>query len=460
VNHAITRVIVSEFDAAVEKQALERIRRAIGMKSREFQTLVDIIIRVYRAPKWFDNAPQTKDGEPRAIMATAVVGLTEDPAWADVIWFNEFTGMLHVRRRPPYEEPAGEECDRSWTDDDTLETLNWFQQFSLDLRKDAVFDAVALIASRNTFHPVYDYLRALKWDEKKRLKKAASKYFGCANAEYDRAVFPRWMISAVARIFKPGCKADCAIILEGDQGIGKSTALRTLAVRIEWFTDEIEELGSKDAAIQIRGIWILELAELDSMARSEVGRTKAFMSRTDDRFRPPYGKLPITVKRQVVFAGSVNDEEYLRDPTGGRRWWPLKCMKFNIEALRRDVEQLWAEAVALYEAGEPWHLDDPKLIALAGLEQDDRYIADAFETEIAAWLTNTKDTDGNPITNITVGQVLSEALKITDRAKWSRPEQTRVGACMKRLKWTKLRDSTGERAWRWYRPGHEPPFST
>jgi predicted P-loop ATPase len=131
------------------------------------------------------------------------------------------------------------------------------------------------------------------------------------------------MISTVARIFEPGVKADCCLILEGEQGSGKSSALRTLAA--PWFTDEIAELGSKDAALQSHGVWIIELAELDSMSRADVGRIKAFMSRSVDRFRPPYGKRLIESPRQCVFAGSVNHSDYLRDETGARRFWPVEC---------------------------------------------------------------------------------------------------------------------------------------
>ena len=128
--------------------------------------------------------------------------------------------------------------------------------------------------------------------------------------------------AGVARIFSPGAKADSCLILEGEQGTKKSTALKTLVQ--PWFTDEIAELGSKDAALQTRGVWIIEIAELDSMNRSEAGKIKEFMSRTTDRFRPPYGRRLIESPRQCIFAGSVNHTNYLRDETGARRFWPVQ----------------------------------------------------------------------------------------------------------------------------------------
>jgi len=131
------------------------------------------------------------------------------------------------------------------------------------------------------------YLQGLLWDGVQRLDRWLATYLGVEDADYSRAVGSRWLISAVARIFQPGAKADCCLILEGPQGIRKSTALRTIAG--EYFTDELADLGTKDAAMQTRGVWIIELSELDNLSHAEVARIKAFMSRTTDRFRPPYG---------------------------------------------------------------------------------------------------------------------------------------------------------------------------
>jgi predicted P-loop ATPase len=148
---------------------------------------------------------------------------------------------------------------------------------------------------------VKTYPQGLNWDGVERVDHWLSAYLGVEDTEYSRAVGARWLISAVARLFRPGAKADCCLILEGPQGIRKSTALRTLAG--EYFTDELADLGSKDAAMQTRGVWIIELSELDSLSHSEVAPIKAFMSRTTDRFRPPYGVRLVESSRQCVFAG-------------------------------------------------------------------------------------------------------------------------------------------------------------
>jgi len=172
------------------------------------------------------------------------------------------------------------------------------------------------------------------------------------------------MMSAVARIYIPGCKADCALILEGPQGIRKSSAL--MAIAKPWFADRLSDLSSKDAAMETRGVWIIEIAELDTMGRAEVSTIKAFMSRTQDRFRPPYGKRLVDLPRQCVFAGSVNPEGgYLKDPTGGRRFWTVVCGNIDISALEQDRDQLWAEARNRFRRNEPWWLETQ---ALDGLE--------------------------------------------------------------------------------------------
>ena len=175
------------------------------------------------------------------------------------------------------------------------------------------------------------YLQGLLWDGVERLDRWLSTYLGAEDTDYSRAVGSRWLISAVARIFQPGAKADCCLILEGPQGIRKSTALRTIAG--EYFTDELADLGSKDAAMQTRGVWIIELSELDNLSHAEVARIKAFMSRTTDRFRPPYGMRLVESPRQCVFAGTVNHGTYLRDETGGRRFWPVVCGRIDVEGL-------------------------------------------------------------------------------------------------------------------------------
>jgi predicted P-loop ATPase len=175
-----------------------------------------------------------------------------------------------------------------------------------------------------------------------------------------------------------------------------------------FYTDDIAELGTKDASLSTAGVWIVDLSELDAMTKAEVSKVKAFLSRRVDRFRPPYGRRLIKVKRQCVFVGSVNQAEYLRDDTGGRRFWPALCGNIDVDALRRDKDQLWAEAVVCYRSGEHWWLDEPELIADATEAQDARYLADPWEPKIAAWLNDFSQDE------VTTAEVLEGAIQKKD----------------------------------------------
>ena len=329
--------------------------------------------------------------------------------------------------------------------------------------------SVGAVAREIRVHPVRDYLTSLRWDGVPRLEQWVITYLGAEDTILNRAIAARWMISGVARIMQPGAKVDHMLILEGPQGGKKSSAIKTLA-GAEWFTDELAEIGSKDAAQQMRGIWIVEFAELDAISRAEVSRIKAFLTRTTDRYRPPYERYIITVPRQCIFAGSVNPETYLRDETGNRRFWPVRCGHIDIAALSRDRDQLWAEAAARYCEGAIWWFEEPELIALAKAEQDQRYHADAWDSRIDRWLLyerrRVNHGYGNyddwrdeeierqtPLTDVSVGEILEGALGI-EPARWTKADQMRIGAYLKTRQWERYQARKGSfREWRYRKPG-------
>jgi len=288
---------------------------------------------------------------------------------------------------------------------------------------------------------VKTYLHDLNWDGVQRVDSWLSSYLGAEDTEYARAVGSRWLISAVARILRPGAKADCCLILEGPQGIRKSTALKTLAG--EFFTDELADLGNKDAAMQTRGVWIIELSELDSLSHSEVARIKAFMSRTTDRFRPPYGMRLVESPRQCVFAGTVNHSTYLRDETGGRRFWPIACGRIDVEALARDRDQLWAEAKVRFDAGCVWWLDSAELVRMASDEQTERYEGDPWEEVIGRWAEDRSD--------VSISEVLERCLQ-KPQGLWTQSDKNRAARCLRFLGWERYRERQGTRLeWRYRR---------
>jgi predicted P-loop ATPase len=378
------------------------------------------------------------EGRILPVLANAIAAFRHAPEWGGVLAFNEFSlGTVALKATPWGVVPKGE-----WTDHEDRRAAEWLQKQGILVSVEIAGQAVQTAARDHPFHPVRAYLESLTWDGVERLDHWLSIYIGAEDTEYSRAVGSRWMISAVARIFRPGAKADCCLILEGPQGIRKSTALRTLAG--EYFTDELADLGTKDAAMQTRGVWIIELSELDSLSHSEVARIKAFMSRTTDRFRPPYGMRLVESPRQCVFAGTVNHSTYLRDETGGRRFWPITCGRIEIEALARDRDQLWAEAKMRFDAGAPWWLESAELVQLASEEQLQRYEGDPWEEIIGPWLELRS--------SASISEVLQKCLE-KPQSLWTQTDKNRAARCLKALGWERYRERQGSRLeWR-YRKG-------
>ena len=274
------------------------------------------------------------------------------------------------------------------------------------------------VAREHSFHPIRDYLDSLKWDKIPRIADWLTLYLGVDPSDYARAVAEKWLIGAVARIYNPGCKVDTCLILEGSQGAFKSTALRELAGN-DFFTDDIADLGSKDSVIQTRGVWIIELAELDSMSRPEASRVKAFMSRQVDHIRLPYDRRTSDVPRECIFAGTVNNDTYLKDETGGRRFWPIRVGKIDIDSLKRDRDQLPAEARDRFKSGANWWLDIPELVEAARDEQQARHEEDAWAEKISEFVS-TRPT-------VRVDEILESCIE-KPKKDWTRGDQQRIAA--------------------------------
>ena len=188
-------------------------------------------------------------------------------------------------------------------------------------------------------------------------------------------------------------------------------------------------------------MWIIELSELDSLSHSEVARIKAFMSRTTDRFRPPYGMRLVESPRQCVFAGTVNHSTYLRDETGGRRFWPVGCGRIDVDALAHDRDQLWAEAKERFDAGAVWWMETAELIQMASDQQIDRYEGAPWEEVIAPWL------DSHP--SVSISEVLEKCLQKA-HALWTQTDKNRAAHCLRALGWERYRERHGSRLeWRY-----------
>jgi predicted P-loop ATPase len=273
---------------------------------------------------------------------------------------------------------------------------------------------------------------------------------GAADTELNRAIGAKFLIGAVARVMKPGAKVDTAPVFESRQGLHKSQVLAVLGG--EWFSDDMPaDLKSKDAGIALQGVWIMEQSEMHGFRKADVDTLKSFMSRCVDRFRPPYGRVAKNFPRQCVLAGTMNPSGngYLVDETGDRRFWPVLCgvgwptdRKIDLDALREDKDQLWAEARVRFQAGEAWWLDTADLGAAQEKEADARYDGDVWTDIVLSYVENKA--------SVTMGEILS-ALQLQPK-ECNRSTQTRIGAIMHKAKWIRKRDGGGDRKWRYYNP--------
>ena len=250
--------------------------------------------------------------------------------------------------------------DKYWTDADDA-ALRYFLSTNYNItNRGIITDEIINVANNNAFHSVRDYLRGLKWDGTERMEKLFVNYLGAENSEYVRVVTRKSLIAAVARIMIPGIKFDNMIVLEGDQGIGKSKVILQLGKN--WFNDSITDLNNKDAYDALRGKWIILLDELRAMTRSDDDTVKKFISKEMDSFRVSYGKYTQDFPRQCIFFGTTNKKIFLRDPTGNRRFFPVHCEKAKrtrnifeeIEAgtISEEMDQVWAEAYSAWQSGE------------------------------------------------------------------------------------------------------------
>ncbi|MNJ35501.1 DNA primase TraC [compost metagenome] len=401
------------------------------------------VIKPPAAGGWKDMLARSESGALIAHMQNVELILSNDERWAGVIGYSAFSSKIVKLRAAPY---GGEPGD--WSDIDDTRVMKWLaQQYNLRVKATHVIEAVSVVAHDNAFHPVREYLAKLEWDRVPRLGVWLHKILGVTLNDYSAKVGKRWMISAVARVMRPGCKADTVMILEGAQGAGKSTAMSILGG--QWFMDTPFTLGDKDAFQAIRGKWIVELGELDSFNKAESTKAKQFFSASTDTYRESYGRRTSDVPRQCVFVGTTNQDEYLKDATGNRRYWPVACTKVDLDKLREVRDQLWAEAMFCYLAGDIWWVTREEE-EMFSKEQEERFVVDEWEGPILEWLEASQIGE-----TTTGGDLLSQALKL-DSGHWGKPEQMRVGAIMHRLGWRRKRmpplPKSGIRPWAYQKP--------
>lgn len=401
-----------------------------------------------RIAEAFAAAEREAEAKPK-LRAATVAKLFElfekDTTLVALVARNAMSLEIAYTRPPPWK------LGRKWTaqlpmvESDITRARAWFEtRHRLRVSDRELTAVLAAQADESRFHPVREYLEALAWDGTARLGTWLSTYLGAvAEGETDderariekyfAAVGTRFLISAVARAYEPGCKVDTMLILEGPQGAQKSTALRALAK--SWFSDMSIDIGNKDTYLVMRKAWIYEHAELDGITRREAGEVKAFLSRASDHFRAPYAREAAEQPRSLVFAGTVNDSAYLKDPTGSRRYWIVPVGTIDLEALRRDVDQLWAEAVHLYKQGEQWWLtreEEETAETLRGPREIESPLMDSIDYFLA---NDTPKLTAGGERYVTPAYVISNGLKIKDATKLTKLLQAEVTAALVKLGW-------------------------
>jgi predicted P-loop ATPase len=389
-------------------------------------------------PAWSEFLQRDDRGDALNNLANAMTALRCADELKDCFAFDEMLRSTILTKQVP--KGRARDLPRPVQDGDVGQVQEWLQRHELRrVGKDTVHQAVDLRAGENAFHPVRDYLARLRWDGTPRLRTWLHTYIRAADSDYAGAVGTMFLISMVARIFKPGAKVDYMLILEGPQAALKSTTGAILGGA--WFSDSLPDIGSDAVRLSqhLRGKWLIEIGELSAMGRAETEELKAFLTRREEQFTPKYGRREVVEPRQCVFIGTTNKAAYLRDETGARRFWPVKVGEIDADALIRDRDQLFAEAVQMYRDGVPWWPDRDFEAKYIKPEQEARFEADAWEQAIAGWLSGR--------VTVTVLDVAREAL-LFEVARVGTADQRRIVAVLERLGWARgARGHGGVRKW-------------
>ena len=406
----------------------------------------------WRESVWLTAEPEDwvliKDGtKAGGSLHNALLHLRHERALAGLFALDERSRHIVLTREAPW--GGSSTPHRLLTDADITGLVCLLETRTLRPKFNDAKRAIQFAASENLTNPVRDRLTSYVWDRTERLDHWVCDYLGAADTSFARQAGAKWLISAVARILRPGCKVDTMLVLEGPQGARKSSALATLAHALgeNTFTDRLSKLDNKDSAIELQGNVIVEIAELDAFRNSAVSLIKAFLSRQVDKLRLPWDATITELARSCVFAGTVNPggAGWMHDVTGGRRFWPIEVgangSGIDIDGLREIAPQLWAEALVRFEAGDEWWLTDAAVIAEANRAAMERTDEDVWAPDIDAYIAGR--------TQVRTEDILQH-LGITDRTKRGMNEQKRVGSHLHRRGWArdvKWMDGQATRVW-------------
>jgi len=371
----------------------------------------------------------TDKGGPHANETNAMAVLENHPGLSGLVWYDEFLGRIMT---------TGAGGNREWADaDDVRLTVSMQRDLGMTrIKVSHVRAAVIGYAMAHVRNCAQDWITSHKWDGTERIAHFFPDAFGTPDSAYARAAGRNFWISMVARVMQPGCKVDTMVILEGGQGAGKSSVLKAIAG--EWFTVQHESITGKGFFEVLQGKMLVEIAEMDAFGKAEVTRVKQVVSTETDRYRESYGRYAKDHPRHSIFCGTTNVDDWNRDPTGARRFWPIPCVgKVDLDSVRRNRAHLFAEALAAFKSGASWwEMPEAETVA----EQDARREEDPWTQDVREWLSDIYRTE------VTVNDVLKDALGLR-RVEMGKPQQMRVASILRSLQWTKHPTATGK-VWR------------
>jgi len=304
---------------------------------------------------WTKDLETDKRGSIKSTACNVILIIENDQRLKDHLWHDEFSGFDLVANGLPWNKAATQ-----WGDKDDANLRVYMEKGYGIMGKDKIKDAKDAVLTRHRRHPIKEYLKSLKWDGTPRLERLIIDYMGAEDNLLNRTMTRIHFTAAVARVMNPGCKYDYCLIMQGAEGIGKSTLLNIMGG--EWFNDSITTTDGKEGMEQLQRAWIVELAELSSIKRSEVDQVKTYISRQDDIYRQAYGSTVQKRPRHCVFCGTTNEDYFLKGDTGNRRFWviqvdaSLRRYGDNLGQIKKDRDQLWAEAVVLWKKGQRLYL--------------------------------------------------------------------------------------------------------
>lgn len=390
-------------------------------------------LRPHGKPLWWGKCQLDKSGNPIPNLANTCIVLEDDPEFAGRFLFDE------MARSPVFDGAKVEDAE-------LIEIHRAIQLAGVRrVALETVHEAVRGVSYRFPVHPLRERLTNAQWDGMPRLTDWLATYLGAADSEYHKAVGPMFLIGMVARIFKPGCQANYMLVLEGPQGILKSQACRALAD--PYFSDHLPPLSSDEVRLSahLRGKWLIEVPELSAFTRADASALKSFITRQEEIFTPKYSRVEVHEPRQCMFIGTTNDDQYLKDDTGGRRFWPIKCGVIELDKLRQDRDQLFAEAVEYYRQGARWWPDAAFEAKHIKPVQDQRLWVDAWVEPIEKFLDQTLNQalSISAFPQVTVAEVARDSALAIPAGKLDQLQQKRIQSVLRHLKWQPGRTKHG-----------------